>query len=358
LKNANLYIFDEVTSYLDIKQRLEISKKIKNLADENTAVVIIEHDLIALDYMTDFVHIMYGSQGVFGVVSDNIPTKNGINLFLEGHLKKENIRFRDKKIKFDLQSLRNTVDDGIPVTWNSFSKDIGQFNLKAESGNLFKKQTIGVLGENGIGKTSFIKLLAGVQELGEAITDSSLKISYKPQYLNTTSQEQVISVITSVMEYENEIIKPLNLEPLFDKRLDELSGGELQKIAIAIALANESDIILLDEPSAYLDIEQRINISRIIRNIGERKEVTILVVDHDLLFLDYVSDKLIVFEGKPAINGVVKGPFQMKEGMNRILKYLDITLRKDEFSGRPRINKPNSVKDRNQKSLERYYYEK
>jgi ATP-binding cassette subfamily E protein 1 len=67
LKKANLYLFDEPTSFLDIKQRIKVSKFIKSLADENTAVMVIEHDLIILDYMTDLIHLMYGEEGAYGI---------------------------------------------------------------------------------------------------------------------------------------------------------------------------------------------------------------------------------------------------------------------------------------------------
>jgi len=67
LKDANVYIFDEPTSYLDIKQRLKMAKFIQSLATDNTAVLVVEHDLIILDYMAELVHLMYGKPGCFGV---------------------------------------------------------------------------------------------------------------------------------------------------------------------------------------------------------------------------------------------------------------------------------------------------
>jgi len=140
------------------------------------------------------------------------------------------------------------------------------------------------------------------------------------------------------------------------KKLNELSGGELQRVAIALCLSKKSDLYLLDEPSAYLDVEQRIRVSKIIADNMEQKGTSALVVEHDLLFIDYLSKKLIVFEGQPAIKGMVKGPFDMQEGMNRFLISLDITIRRDEESLRPRINKTGSQKDREQRSANKLYY--
>ena len=112
----------------------------------------------------------------------------------------------------------------------------------------------------------------------------------------------------------------------------------------------------MDEPSAYLDSEQRLVLSKVIRDFVEQKGASALIVDHDLLFVDYISDKLIVFEGKPAIEGNVTGPFEMEDGMNRFLKDLGITLRRDKESMMPRVNKLDSKLDREQKEKGKYYY--
>ncbi|MBT4540362.1 ribosome biogenesis/translation initiation ATPase RLI [Candidatus Woesearchaeota archaeon] len=357
IKKANLYVFDEPTSYLDIKQRLKVSKFIRGMADENTAVLVIEHDLIALDYMTDTIHIMYGKPGSYGVVALPRATKNSINTYLEGFLKDENIRFRDKKIVFDIKSPMEKKK-GIELTkWPKLNKKLGKFKLEANEGTIMKKEIVGILGENGIGKTSFVKLLAGVGKPDNCKIEMDIKISYKPQYLNSESDELVMNVLADALKrHKNDVIKPLEILPLLEKQINQLSGGELQRVAIAEALARDCKLVLLDEPSAYLDVEQRLILSKIVSNLAYVRGISILVVDHDLLFLDYLSEKLMVFEGEPAINGVATGPFLMEEGMNKLLKEVKITMRRDEFSGRPRINKKNSVKDREQKNKGKYYY--
>jgi ATP-binding cassette, sub-family E, member 1 len=356
LKKANLYIFDEITSYLDISQRLKISKRIRELADENTSVIVIEHDLIALDYMADLVHIMYGNNGAFGVVSQSRPTKNGINTFLEGYLKEDNVRFRDHKIQFNVRQPFKTHDFISIVEWPHMTKKLGSFQLETEEGSIRTYEKVGVLGENGIGKTSFVKMLAGEIPPDTGKIDMKLKVSYKPQYLDSSSEDLVMMVLQDAMQYEVELMRPLDLKPLLLKKICELSGGELQRVAIAICLSKTADLYLLDEPSAYLDVEQRLIISKVIANIMDIKKVSALIVDHDLLFLDYVSDRLLVFDGVPAVKGKSAGPFDMEEGMNRLLKILDISMRRDEASHRPRINKLDSVKDREQKGKGRYYY--
>jgi len=146
------------------------------------------------------------------------------------------------------------------------------------------------------------------------------------------------------------------LKPLLMKKLDELSGGELQRVAIAACLSKDAGLYLLDEPSAYLDAEQRLLISRAIRNFMTEKNTTAIIVDHDLLFLDYISERLMVFDGRPAVEGNAKGPYEMEEGMNFFLKDVSITFRRDEISKRPRANKPGSQLDREQKSSGKLYY--
>jgi ATP-binding cassette, sub-family E, member 1 len=357
LKKSNLFLFDEPTSYLDIKQRVNVSKFIRSLTNEETSVMVIEHDLIILDYMTDLLNIMYGQQGAYGIVSGIKSTREGINAFLDGFLREENIRFRSNAIKFESSQDKKT---GMPtrlISWTNLKKQLGNFKLEAEAGELNKNEIIGILGENGIGKTSFIKVLAGLVDLDEGVIDGGVKVAYKPQYLETDSDMLVAEfLMDAVNNYDNQLIRPLEINKLLTKKLSELSGGELQKVSIVHCLSQEAELFLLDEPSAYLDVEQRLLISKVLKNITNEREITVLVVDHDLMFLDYLSDRLIVFSGEPAKSGLLRGPFSMEEGMNKFLMDLDITLRRDSNSGRPRINKVGSVKDREQRAEGKMYY--
>ena len=357
LKKANLYIFDEPTSYLDIKQRLKISRFIKSLADQNTAVLLVEHDLIILDYMSDLVHLMYGKENCYGIVSQPKSVKAGINVYLGGYLKEENIRFRDKAIKFESKPPVKKSQQHLLTSWEGIQKKLDKFQLEAKKGDIYRHEVVGILGENGIGKTSFVKILAEAIKPDKGKIKEKVKVSYKPQYLEADSDELVINVLQkAIQKYTNQLINPLNIKPLLMKKLNELSGGELQRVSIALCLSNDAKLYLLDEPSAYLDIEQRLITSKIIKDFMEHKGTSALIVDHDLLFIDYISQNLIVFEGKPAIEGSVHGPFSMEEGMTRFLKKMQITFRRDEESNRPRANKEDSVKDREQKSKSKYYY--
>ena len=356
LKKANLYIFDEPSSYLDIKQRINVSKFIRNLSDENTSVIVVEHDLIIFDYISDLAHIMYGAEDAYGVVSGLKPTKNAINVYLSGYLKEENIRFRDKKIKFEPRKAFSKKQDEQLVSWNGINKKLGKFLLETESGSINKGEVIGILGENGIGKTTFVRILANDIKKDSGKLNENVQVSYKPQYLESNDELVMVVLNDAIEKYTNQIINPLNLKPLFEKKLNELSGGELQKVAIAYCLGRDAELFLLDEPSAYLDIEQRLIVSKVIRDFMELQSKSALIVDHDILFLNYLSDKLMVFDGVPAKNGIVKGPFEMEDGMNMFLKKMNITLRRDKESLMPRINKLDSRLDREQKGKGKFYY--
>jgi len=357
LKDANLYIFDEPTSYLDIKQRINISKFIKSLVNENNAVLAVEHDLIILDYIAELVNLMYGREDAYGIVSGVKPVRNGINVYLSGYIKEENVRFRDSKIKFaEKPPVKKKHIKEIITSWSNVEKKLGNFSLNAHNGSIHKNEIIGILGENGTGKTTFVKILASVLKHDKGEITHKVKVSYKPQYLEVADDLVVDVLKTAFNKYENQIINPLGIAPFSLNKVSELSGGELQRVAIAHCLQQDADLYLLDEPSAYLDSEQRLILSKVIRDFVEQKNSSALIVDHDLLFIDYISDRLIVFEGKPAIDGNVTGPFEMEDGMNKFLKELGITLRRDPETYRPRVNKLDSRLDREQKESGNYYY--
>ncbi len=357
LKKANVFFFDEPTSYLDIKQRVRVSEYIQSLANEQTAVVVIEHDLIILDHMTELVHITFGVPSGYGVISSPMSTREGVNEYLRGFMRKENIRFRPGAITFDDKPPVKLAKGQALVEWQPLKKKLGDFSFSSEPGIIYRKHLVGVLGENGIGKTTFVRILAGEIPTDQGELNASVSVSYKPQYIDSDSKEPVgIFLKHAISTHINELVHPLELDPLLTEPVSSLSGGELQRVMIAKCLSEEADLYLLDEPSAYLDVEQRLQVSKIISRLIQTTGRTALIVDHDLLFLDYLSEDLIVFEGKPAVSGTLKGPFSMEAGMNLFLGVLGITLRRDLESKRPRINKLDSRLDREQKTTGKLYY--
>jgi ATP-binding cassette subfamily E protein 1 len=248
------------------------------------------------------------------------------------------------------------------VDYEAFSKKYPSFELTAESGIIRKGEVVGILGPNGIGKSTYIKILGGIEAPSTGSLDMKLKISYKSQYLKAEADISVEGLLRSLVVdfdssyYQSELIKPMGIDKLLDQTLTELSGGELQRVAIVACLSRDADLYLLDEPSAHLDVEQRMLAAKVMRRFAESTERSVLVVDHDIYLIDLLSERLIVFEGQPGVRGIAHPPYEMREGMNRFLSGIGITFRRDEDTRRPRVNKPGSRLDRAQKAQGEYYY--
>jgi len=361
LREADFYFFDEPSSYLDARERLHMAKIVRNLAGEGKYVIVVEHDLAVLDYLSDYIHVIFGQKGVYGVISDRMSVRNGINQYLEGYLKSENIRFRDKELNFHVSAPADDKKKELFIDFPALSKSFKSFSLEAEAGNIRKGEVLGVLGPNAIGKTSFVKILAGLSEHDSGKLNLSFEVAYKPQYLkaepNLTVREFFDSQNLDMGVFNLEAVPRFSLKDIMERELDELSGGELQKVAIAATLCKHAHLYLLDEPSAFLDVEERLNVADFIRSLTNKRGLSCLVVDHDILFQDYLSDRLMVFDGEPSVKGKAFAPVEMKQGMNNFLSSLEITYRRDPQTGRPRANKPGSAKDQLQKKNNKYYYE-
>ena len=361
LKKANFYFFDEPASFLDVNARIKIAKIIRQLGQE-ASVMVVEHDLATLDFISDEIQILYGSPGAYGVVSQSKSVRRGINEYLDGYLDSENIRFRDYPIKYTRSLDHKSVSKDILLSYGEMKKTFDSFCLKVNEGSVRKGEVLTVMGANGLGKTTFLKLLAGVEKTdrGEVLKN---KIAYKLQYPDSNIDGTVRQHLTSIAKgefesgwYKQNIIEKLNLANVLDNQIRTLSGGELQKVYIAATLsALDVKIFAFDEPTAFIDVEDRLKVAEVIKEFVTRKEVCAIVVDHDVQFIDFLSDRMLVFEGVPTKQGQIFGPLEKTDGMNRVLKMLDITYRRDIHSKRPRINKPGSQLDVQQRSSNMYY---
>lgn len=364
LKDADLYFFDEPSSYLDIHQRLSVAKSIRELS-KIKQVIVIEHDLAVLDFLADDVYLMYGSESAYGIMAQPRVVRGAINTYLSGYMREENIRFRETDIRFETHAPRTGWQTATLIEFGKLKKNLDGFTLETEPGKVNIGEVVGIVGPNSTGKTTFVKMLAGVIKPTKGKLDSNVKVSYKPQYLKPdfdgTVRELFFTTIGKAFEssfFTSEVSHPLNLKPLIDSAINSLSGGELQRVAISLCLAQEADIYLIDEPSAHLDSTQRMVASRTIRRVMEKSGKSAMIVDHDVYFIDLVSDSLMVFGGAPSKHGVGEGPFHLREGMNKFLENVGITFRRDPDTKRPRINKLDSVLDREQKTKGEYYYTK
>ncbi|MDO5852002.1 MAG: ribosome biogenesis/translation initiation ATPase RLI [Methanobacteriaceae archaeon] len=362
LKDADFYYFDEPTSWLDVKQRLNMVNVIRNLTENKKSVMVIEHDLATLDAVSDYVHILYGEAGGYGVVSKLRGVRIGINAYINGFLNEENVRFRKQPIKFDVIPPSDIMESEEITNYTQLKKSYDKFSIDAEGGSIGVNQVVTAFGPNGIGKTTYAKMLAGKIKPDSGEVSEKIDIAYKPQYILTDFEGTVQEYLYSYAKgygtnvFQTDISKPFNLDELLDKNVQKLSGGELQRVQTAVTLSEEADIYLFDEPTAFLDVEQRLKVAKSIKKVIDRDNSAAIIIDHDIVFIDYVSDKAMVFYGESGIEGHASSPTDLRTAMNKFLSDMAITFRRDKETKRPRVNKFDSYLDREQKEKGEYYY--
>ena len=379
VQNVDIYMFDEPSSYLDVKQRLNAARMIRSMLADHKYVIVVEHDLSILDYLSDFICCLYGTPGAYGVVTMPYSVREGINVFLAGYIPTEQMRFRDYELNFRVSADQDRQDNERELTadelrekerlrklnyvYPSCIKTLGKFKVEISEGVFNASEIIVMLGQNGTGKTTMINILAGVHKPDdESLEMPRLNISYKPQKIAPKFQGTVQDLFHLKLRdtwqsslFRTEVIIPLDIDNLLDNEVQNLSGGELQRVALVIALAKPCDLYLIDEPSAYLDSEQRILAARVMKRWIMNAKRAAFVVEHDFIMATYLADKVIVFSGQPAQHAYASSPESLITGMNRFLKLMDITFRRDPYNFRPRINKHHSQKDSLQKSCGQYF---
>ncbi len=364
LKDADLYLFDEPSSYNDVFQRLAVSRLIRSIAERGKSVLVVEHDITFLDYVTDYVQTIYGEPGVYGVVSGLYASRTGINALLDGYLPQENMRFRDAPVSFGQRSAGESVQSENPVAkYVGLRKSYSGFTLSVEAGTLTQGLIMGVVGANALGKTTFLRILAGEERADSGAVTMNAKIAYKPQYLKSDFDGAVSEFFNTTLggrfdepTLQDALVTPLRTEKLLARKMSELSGGELQKVAIITTMAQDVEIYALDEPSAFLDVEDRFVIAKAINRLVKTRGKAAIVIDHDIQVVDLIADRLMVFSGRSGIEGRATPPLTKEQGMNLFLGEIGLTYRRDVNTGRPRVNKPGSKLDREQKMRGDYYY--
>jgi len=364
-KDTEFYFFDEPSSYNDVFQRTGVAKVIQSLAKIGKSVMVVEHDLTLLDFLSDYIEVLYGEPTAYGIVSNILSTKIGINVFLDGYLPNENVRFRERKFSMDVSSSSTDIfQEGTDiVNYPKLEKRFDSFSVTIEPGKVRKGEVLGIMGANALGKTTMMKMIAGVQKPDVGSIDKKIKIAYKPQYLQNDIDVEVIALLEKAnggpiegSQEEEQILDPLKIRKLYNKSVKNLSGGELQKIAVASCLIQKVDLYALDEPSAFLDVEDRIAVAKFLQKFVRSFGKSAIIIDHDLQLMDLMSDSMIIFEGESGKAGTATSPMPKSEAMNRFLKSLDMSFRRDEKSLRPRVNKIESRLDKDQKESGNFYY--
>lgn len=365
VQKADVYMFDEPSSFLDVKQRLNAGKIIRSLLRPNDYVIVVEHDLSVLDYLSDFICVLYGKPAVYGVVTLPSSVREGINIFLDGNIPTENLRFREESLQFRIGEAGEEfmVDKSRGYSYPKMEKTLGSFHLTVEAGQFTDSEIIVMMGENGTGKTTFCKMLAGAEKPDGTKKIPAMNISMKPQKITPRFQGTVRQLFFKKIkaaflspQFQTDVYKPLKMDDFIDQEVQNLSGGELQRVAIVLALGMPADIYLIDEPSAYLDSEQRIVAARVIKRFIMHAKKTAFIVEHDFIMATYLADRVIVFDGQPAVDARANSPESLLTGCNKFLKNLDVTFRRDPNSYRPRINKFHSQLDQEQKLSGNYFF--
>lgn len=365
LQRSDVYMFDEPSSYLDVKQRMKAAAVIRNILSSENYVVCVEHDLAILDYLSDFVSCLYGEPAAYGVVTMPYGVREGINVFLEGFIPTENMRFRDTALTFRVVDAPGEIleaDQFAHYDYPAMTKTFEGFHLTVEPGTFSNSEIMVLMGQNGTGKTTFIKMLSGEVKPDDGTEVPELLISYKPQVISATFKGTVRALFHAKIreiymnpQFNSDVMRPLQIESIMDQEVQQLSGGELQRVALVLALGRPADIYLIDEPSAYLDSEQRIISSKVIKRFIMNAKKTAFIVEHDMIMATYLADRVIVYEGEPSRDCIARTPQSLVSGMNRFLAILGITFRRDPTNFRPRINKLDSILDREQKLAGNYF---
>lgn len=365
VQKADVYMFDEPSSYLDVKQRLTAARTVRSLLRDDDYVIVVEHDLSILDYLSDFICVLYGRPAVYGVVTLPSSVREGINIFLDGNIPSENLRFREEALTFRLTEAGEEymTDKARAFSYPSMKKTLGNFELTIKSGDFTDSEIIVMMGENGTGKTTFCRMLAGAEKPDGTQKVPAMNISMKPQKITPKFQGTVRQLFFKRIkaaflnpQFQTDVYKPLKLDDFIDQEVQNLSGGELQRVAIVLALGLPADIYLIDEPSAYLDSEQRIIAARVIKRFIMHNKKTAFIVEHDFIMATYLADRVIVFDGQPGIKSRANKPESLLTGCNTFLQNLDITFRRDPNTFRPRINKYQSQNDQHQKLAGNYFF--
>jgi iron complex transport system ATP-binding protein len=247
-----------------------------------------------------------------------------------------------------------------------------QWVLEDFSFEVREGEILGIIGPNGSGKTSLLKLMAGLlrpqagritlgdQELAQ-LTPRALarRTAVVPQENHVLFPFTVAEVVlmgrfvhqngwgwesADDLRIARAVIRLMDLESVAQRTFQELSGGERQRTIIARALAQQAPILLLDEPTAYLDIKHQLEIYATLRRLNKDSGVTIVVVSHDLnLASQYCHRLLLLHEGRAFRTGSPTEVLTIEH--LRIVYGCEVLIDQHPEAGTPRITLPAFVSD-------------
>ncbi|KAJ3425958.1 atp-binding cassette sub-family e member [Anaeramoeba flamelloides] len=478
INECNIYIIDQPTDFLDIEARYRIAKIIRSLSKGDNYIIVVDHDLSFLDYVSDICSFVYGVPSKHGYSSQVQPVREGINDYLQGYDNHLQYQFRSTALKFldpnlnkNCEKINEIENEKVKVkvkenetenenenknkkenqkekvnenenekekenenenekvnekenvkenkkekekekererekdkeeetkignqtekenenqkekhkktnkfnennsnnskifdiSYQNMQKRYQNYQLTVKEGIITKKDRIIVLlGKNGSGKTTFMKMLAGVISPEEEVEISKFKCSYKsqkviPRYKGTVKElfEQKISNSFQDQDFNDLVIKPLQISKFYTFKVRELGGKEITLVALCLALGKTVDLYILDEPFQYLDSEQQIKCANVIRNFMTKYEKRCLISLHNLMITHFLANSIIVFEQIEPQLFIANSIESVYNGLNRFLNLLQITACIDKNTHRLRLNKNTSQKDVQQKKNNVYFF--
>lgn len=198
----------------------------------------------------------------------------------------------------------------------SVSKD-GEQLLAPVSLEIESSFFLAVVGNNGIGKSTFLKCLTDQQAYSGQITSTfdSGDISYLPQTQEITFNLKVKDIVVmglysrlSLLEnYTTDhyqrvktILTELSIDQLYDRDFKDLSGGQKQLVWLAQTLIKKPKLLILDEPTAHLDVTNKVKLFRLLEHLNIHKEISIICVTHDLYLLRKIKGKALNLNATPS----------------------------------------------------------
>ena len=223
---------------------------------------------------------------------------------------------------------------------------------------------VSLLGPNGSGKTTLLRILLGllrpsageVRLAGIPLADYpagalARRVAYVPQETFTVLAFTVLETVlmgrsphTGLLGFETagdwyaarEALRLTDTERFAARNLEELSGGERQRVIIARALAQEPDLVLLDEPTSFLDIKHQHAIYRLLRRLVDERGMTVLCVSHDLNLAGAYADEAVLMAGGRVTSAGKPGDVFRPELLDAVYE-MPVQVRIDEATGRPYV---------------------
>ena len=233
------------------------------------------------------------------------------------------------------------------------------FDLRVETGTM-----TALLGPNGSGKTTFVRLAAGslrpaagrVSVFGDDVAklhprERARRLAVVPQESHPAFEATVLEMVLLGrfahlgflgLESDEDLaiaraaLARTDASHLADRSFDALSGGERQRVLLARALAQQSRLLLLDEPTAFLDLQHRLEVHALLVDLVRRDGLTVLVVSHDLNLAARYADRLVLLRcGTIAADGSPEDVLR-PESIREVYR-VDVEIARDPMTGRPYV---------------------